>query len=136
MQDFALIEHKNASYNVMLPMFFDRTPVKLMRQYTKDALNIMGLGELENRKVNTLSGGQKQRIAIARAMVKKPSMILADEPTGALDTKTGKMIMETFMELNEQGIGIILITHDEQVADYCPRRIVLEDGHILSDETR
>jgi putative ABC transport system ATP-binding protein len=91
----------------------------------------MGIKDLANKKVNKLSGGQKQRVAIARAMVNKPKILLADEPTGALDVKTTDEIMEVFTELNKQGITIIIITHDKEVAQKCKRTIEIRDGIIV-----
>ncbi len=91
----------------------------------------LGIGELANKKVNKLSGGQKQRVAIARAIVNNPSILLADEPTGALDVKTSAEMMEVFKELNKQGITVIIITHDMEVAEACGRVVEISDGRIV-----
>ena len=99
------------------------------------ALNTVGIGELAKKKPVHISGGQKQRVAIARAVACGADIILADEPTGALDSKTGKEIMQIFSELNAIGKTIILITHDRQIASYAKRLITIQDGRILSDDT-
>jgi putative ABC transport system ATP-binding protein len=90
----------------------------------------VGIPELPGKEVNKLSGGQKQRVAIARAIVNNPSYILADEPTGALDSKTGQEILELFKHLNEQGRTVIIITHDLQIAEQCERKLVISDGRV------
>ena len=100
MQDFALISEKTALFNTMLPLFFDRTPWSKMKAQGLAALERAGIQELAKKRVNQLSGGQKQRVAIARAIVKDPPLLLADEPTGALDSETGKSIMEILTALN------------------------------------
>lgn len=133
MQDFALLPHKSVLFNVMLPMYFDRTPRKKMRGRALRVLEKLEIADQKNKKVSQLSGGQKQRVAIARAIVKDPAVLLADEPTGALDSETGRMIMEALMERNREGITVIIVTHDAQVADYCKRKIILSDGKILRD---
>lgn len=133
MQDFALVTNKTALFNVMLPMYFDNTPMKEMKRKAKEALEKVEMASFSNTKINILSGGEKQRVAIARAIVKNPDVILADEPTGALDSKTGQKVMEVLMEMNRLGIAIIIVTHDEEVADFCKRKIVLSDGKIVSD---
>ena len=104
MQDFALLGDKTVIFNVMLPMFFDHTPFKDMKRLAEIALQETGISNLKNKKVNQLSGGQKQRVSIARAIVKRPMLILADEPTGALDSKTGIEIMDMLSNLNKEGI--------------------------------
>src|SRR5699024_96692 len=113
MQDFALISEKTVLFNTMLPLFFDRTPWSKMKAQGLAALERAGIQELAKKRVNQLSGGQKQRVAIARAIVKDPPLLLADEPTGALDSETGKSIMEILTALNAQGTSVILVTHDE-----------------------
>lgn len=133
MQDFALVPHKSALFNVMLPMYFDKTPMRKMKQAALSALEKVSLADMANKKVNLLSGGEKQRVAIARAIVKNPGLILADEPTGALDSKTGRSIMDILMEMNHSGITFIVVTHDEDIARYCERKIVLHDGQIMTD---
>ena len=136
MQDFALLPHKSVLFNVMLPMYFDQTPRREMASKARAMLEKLGLLEQQKKRVNQLSGGQKQRVAIARALVKSPALLLADEPTGALDSQTGKEIMQLLLERNREGITLILVTHDEQVAAYCDRIIVISDGKIVWDERR
>lgn len=133
MQDFALINHKSVLFNVMLPLFFDKTSLRKMKPLAERALSLVGLTGVEKKKVCYLSGGQKQRVAIARAIVKQPDLILADEPTGSLDSSTGLEIMELLEEMNRNGLTVIVVTHDEMVAGYCKRKIVLCDGNIISD---
>ena len=133
MQDFALISEKTVLFNTMLPLFFDRTPWSNMKAQGLAALERVGIQELAKKRVNQLSGGQKQRVAIARAIVKNPPLLLADEPTGSLDSETGKSIMEILTALNGQGTIIVLVTHDEDVAACCKRKIVLSDGRVVQD---
>lgn len=131
MQDFALVEDYTAIENVMIPLYF--TKGKLLeskKSIAKKALEKVGIGELASKRVDKLSGGQKQRVAIARAIVNNPSILLADEPTGALDVKTSTEIMGVFKELNEQGITVIIITHDMEVAEVCQRVVEISDGRI------
>lgn len=135
MQDFALLGDKTVIFNVMLPMFFDHTPFKDMKRLAEIALQETGISNLKNKKVNQLSGGQKQRVSIARAIVKRPMLILADEPTGALDSKTGIEIMDMLSNLNKEGITIIVVTHDRDIASFCHRQITLGDGKVISDIT-
>lgn len=133
MQDFALISEKTVLFNTMLPLFFDKTPWSNMKAQGLAALERVGIQELAKKRVNQLSGGQKQRVAIARAIVKNPPLLLADEPTGSLDSETGKSIMEILTALNGQGTTIVLVTHDEDVAACCKRKIVLSDGRVVQD---
>ncbi len=132
-QDFALVSNKSVMFNVTLPMYFDKTPLSKMRQEAEKALSLVDMGEYAEKNVNLLSGGQRQRVAIARAIVKRPRVLLADEPTGALDSSTGKVVMETLVKLNKQGITLIVVTHDKDIANYCSREITVLDGKILSD---
>lgn len=132
LQDFALVEQYTAVENVMLPLYF----AKGMRRRDKkkravEALRKVGLEELVHKKVNKLSGGQKQRVAIARAIVNEPSIILADEPTGALDVVTSREIIKVLRELNQQGITVVIITHDMDVANSCERIITICDGKLV-----
>ena len=131
MQDFALVEDYTAIENVMIPLYFSRGKLlESKKSIAKKALEKVGIVELASKRVNKLSGGQKQRVAIARAIVNNPSILLADEPTGALDVKTSAEIMGVFKELNEQGITVIIITHDMEVAEGCERVIEISDGRI------
>lgn len=131
MQDFALVEDFSAIENVMIPLSFSKKKIKGKKEIAQRALDSVGMGEYAKKACNKLSGGQKQRVAIARAIVNDPAMVLADEPTGALDTKTSAEIMELFHELNEQGKTIIIVTHDPLVAEQCDRIIEISDGEIV-----
>ena len=130
MQDFALVEEYTVLENVKIPLYFSKK--HNMNELALSALEKVGMRELAKKTVNKLSGGQKQRTAIARAIVNDPSFILADEPTGALDTKTSAEIMELFKNLNDDGKTIIIITHDMGIADSCQRKIEISDGKIVS----
>ena len=134
-QDFSLIPYRSVKFNVMLPLFFCKYSYKKMKEQAHLLLEKLDIASQENKKVNQLSGGQKQRVAIARAMINDPNIILADEPTGALDTRTSAEIMEVFRQLNEEGKTVIIITHDPVVADACKRKIEISDGRILEEET-
>lgn len=131
-QDFALIQSDTALENVMLPFYFDQSvTLKAAKTKALAALQSVGMEDLAKKAVNQLSGGQKQRVAIARAIVHAPSVILADEPTGALDTKTAGEIMDVFKQLHEQGKTVIIVTHDMGVAHQCDRIIEISDGTIV-----
>lgn len=132
MQDFALVEDFSALENVMIPLNFSKKKIKNKKQKAMDALKLVGIEELAKKPCNKLSGGQKQRVAIARAIANDPSMILADEPTGALDTKTSEEIMELFKSLNQQGRTVVIVTHDPLVAQQCHRIIEISDGNIVA----
>lgn len=131
MQDFALVEEYTVIENVKIPLYFGKKQKGKLKDLALDALEKTGIKELANKPVNKLSGGQKQRVAIARAIVNSPSFILADEPTGALDTKTSAEIMDLFKSLNFEGKTVIIITHDMGVADACKRKIEISDGKIV-----
>ena len=131
MQDFALIDEYSVIENVMIPLNFSKKKLGKPKELDMKALERVGIANLAKKPVSKLSGGQKQRVAIARAIVNDPSFILADEPTGALDTKTSSEIMELFTELNKSGKTVIIITHDLTVADKCKRKIEISDGRII-----
>lgn len=133
MQDFALVEDFTVLENVMIPLNFSKKKSKGKKEKAIAALKSVGIDDLAKKPCNKLSGGQKQRVAIARAIVNDPSMILADEPTGALDTKTSAEIMDLFKLLNEQGRTVIIVTHDPKIAEQCKRVIEISDGSIVSD---
>ncbi len=133
-QVFNLLPRTSALDNVMLPLFYDRSNrIKEPLKAAKEALEQVGLGERLHHEPNQLSGGQQQRVAIARALVNKPSILLADEPTGNLDSRTSIEILALFQELNDHGITIILVTHEQDIAAYSKRVILMRDGHILRD---
>lgn len=133
MQDFSLVESYTAIQNVMLPIYFGRTDLSKGKKAALSALQAVGMEEKANNYVSKLSGGQKQRIAIARAIVNSPRLIIADEPTGALDTKTSSEIMSLFLELHHKGHTIVIVTHDPNIAAQCERTIRIEDGRIEQD---
>ena len=132
-QTFNLLARSTALQNVELPLVYGGIPHSKREQIAVDTLTSVGLGDRMEHKPNELSGGQRQRVAIARALVNSPSIILADEPTGNLDTKTGEEIMQLFYDLWKQGNTIILVTHEHDVALHAKRIITLRDGLIESD---
>ncbi|TSA35762.1 MAG: ABC transporter ATP-binding protein [Verrucomicrobiaceae bacterium] len=131
-QNFNLLPRCTAFENIALPLFY-RDDVEDERAAVTHALEIVGLSDRGHHKPNELSGGQRQRVAIARALVGNPAILLADEPTGALDSKTGQEIMDLFRALHGRGCTIIMVTHDRQVASHCKRIIEIKDGRITSD---
>ena len=134
-QTFNLLPRANALHNVELPLIYNGTPRTQRKEIARDTLEKVGLGNRMHHKPNELSGGQRQRVAVARALVNNPSIILADEPTGNLDSKTGEEIMQLFEDLHKAGNTIILVTHEEYIAQHSKRIIRLLDGKIVSDET-
>jgi len=132
-QAFHLVPWATALENVMLPFLYSDRPPRDARQRAVDALTRMGMGDRLGHKPSELSGGQQQRVAIARAIVNNPSLLLADEPTGNLDSASSREVMEIFQEMNREGRTIVLITHDQEVAAYASRRIILRDGRILEE---
>jgi putative ABC transport system ATP-binding protein len=133
-QTFNLLSRSNALHNVELPLIYAGVPAEERRQVALDALTQVGLADRIHHKPNELSGGQRQRVAVARALVNKPSILLADEPTGNLDSKTGTEIMALFEELSRKGNTIILVTHEEDIARLARRIIRIRDGLVASDE--
>ena len=134
-QGFNLLARTSALDNVELPLLYDRSGRKLnTRDMAAAALERVGLGDRMDHEPSELSGGQQQRVAIARALVTQPSLILADEPTGNLDSRTSVEVMALFQELNEQGITILLVTHEPELAAYTGRTIELRDGLIIRDQ--
>ena len=135
-QQFFLLSKMDAVQNVELPLIYAGVPATQRRKLAEEYLSKVELTDRIHHLPSELSGGQKQRVAIARALVNDPSIILADEPTGALDTKTGSQIMELLVELNEEGKTIIMVTHEPEIAAYAKRQIVIRDGVISSDSAR
>lgn len=134
-QDFNLLSKLSAEENVELPLIYQRVPASERKQRVKEALEQVELYNRRKHKPTELSGGQQQRVAIARALVTKPSLFLADEPTGNLDSKTGREIMKIFHRLHEEGHTIVLITHDNGVAEEAERKILIRDG-VVSEEVK
>jgi len=130
-QAFHLIPWATALENVMLPFLYSQDPPRDARERAVAALTRMGMGDRLRHRPSELSGGQQQRVAIARAIVHDPSLLLADEPTGNLDSASSREVMEIFREMNGEGRTIVLITHDQEVAAYASRRVTLRDGLIL-----
>lgn len=133
-QTFNLLPRTSALKNVELPLLYSGVSKKQRKERSLKALDSVGLADRVNHKPNELSGGQKQRVAIARALVNEPSIILADEPTGNLDSKTTEDILELFKELNRLGKTIIIITHEDNVAETANRMITLKDGIVINDQ--
>jgi putative ABC transport system ATP-binding protein len=134
-QNFQLLPRMSALDNVALPLIYSGTRKKARKERAKEALIRVGLEDRLSFKPTQLSGGQKQRVAIARAMVNKPDILLADEPTGALDSKSGRQVMDLFQSLNDEGVTVIMITHDRNIAGFAKRVVTIFDGE-LSEEKR
>ena len=133
-QMFNLLPRTSALRQVELPLIYGGVGLRERNKRARAALEAVGLGDRMGHKPDELSGGQQQRVAIARALVSQPSIIMADEPTGNLDTKSGDEVLCIFQQLNEQGITVIFVTHDPEIAALCQREVFLRDGRIVSDE--
>ena len=133
-QNFNLLPRATALQNVMQPLVYQGLAKSQRRKMAEDALQMVGLADRMHHVPNQLSGGQRQRVAIARALVTKPSILLADEPTGNLDSATTIEIMALFDRLHAEGQTLIIVTHEEEIADRCHRVITLKDGHLISDK--
>ena len=134
-QSFFLMQRQTALQNVKLPLIYADVPEREQNERAEEMLRRVGLYEKRNYYPNQLSGGQQQRVAIARAMCNNPTILLADEPTGALDQKTGRQVMELFHEINEEGRTIIMITHDAHIASHAKRIVRILDGNIGEGDT-
>ena len=132
-QQYFLLPNLDVLENVMLPLRYQRVPIEERRDRAMLALERMGLSDRVHHKPNELSGGQRQRVAIARATVTAPSLILADEPTGALDSQTGHSVLDLFHEINQSGTAIVIVTHDKEVGRTAGRMIEIRDGLIVGD---
>lgn len=137
LQNFGLIDEYSVIFNIMIPLFFangkNRVSNTKRKELAEKALNKVGIGKLKNTYPTEISGGEKQRCAIARAIINDPRIVLADEPTGNLDSTTSDAIMTLFKQLNNEGKTIILVTHDERIASKCKRIIKMNDGRIIED---
>ena len=133
-QNFQLLPRQSALENVALPLTYAGIPKKERRERAREALDRVGLADRVDFKPTQLSGGQKQRVAIARAMVNRPKILLADEPTGALDSRSGRQVMELFQELNKEGVSILMITHDAEIASWASRKVEIRDGILEYEE--
>lgn len=134
-QSFNLLPRASALGNVMQPLVYRNIGLKKRKQMAMDALNRVGLGDRTGHLPNQLSGGQRQRVAIARALVTTPSILLADEPTGNLDSRTTVEIMQLFDELHAEGHTLIIVTHEDEIAQHCHRVVEMKDGKIFNDST-
>lgn len=135
-QNFNLLPRQSALDNVALPLQYAKVPIKKRKQKAKEMLEMVDLADRVSFKSTQLSGGQKQRVAIARAMVADPKILLADEPTGALDSKSGLQVMELFDTLHKQGVTIIMITHSDEIASYADRVVKIIDGELYEGDAQ
>ncbi|MFH0980347.1 MAG: ABC transporter ATP-binding protein [Planctomycetota bacterium] len=135
-QNFNLIQQLTVLENLEIPLFYQGVPAAMRRQRARELVEMVGLADRGHHRPMELSGGQQQRVAIARALINDPLIILADEPTGNLDSATGAMILEILDRLHQQGRTLILVTHEPDVARWCDRIVTFRDGRIVSDEHR
>ncbi|MGN0466794.1 MAG: ABC transporter ATP-binding protein [Lachnospiraceae bacterium] len=135
-QNFNLLPRQSALDNVSLPLSYAGVSRAKRRVIAAQALERVGLGDRMKFQPNQLSGGQKQRVAIARALVNKPKILLADEPTGALDSKSGEQVMELFQRLNDEGVTVVMITHDPEIAEHARRIVYIRDGEIVKEKIK
>jgi putative ABC transport system ATP-binding protein len=135
-QGYNLLPRMDALGNVMLPMVYAGVPTNERKERAMEALAAVNMAQRYHHRPNELSGGQQQRVAIARALVNRPSLILADEPTGALDSRTSVEIMAILQRLNREGSTIVLVTHEPEVAEFCGRIVTFRDGHVVSDRVQ
>ena len=133
-QNFQLLSRQTALENVELPLTYAGVAKKERRERALQALTRVGLEDRVNFQPNQLSGGQKQRVAIARALVNRPKILLADEPTGALDSTSGEQVMELFQSLNDEGVSVLMITHDSEIAAIAQRKVIIRDGIMKKEE--
>ena len=133
-QNFQLLSRQTALENVELPLTYAGVAKKERRERALQALTRVGLEDRVNFQPNQLSGGQKQRVAIARALVNRPKILLADEPTGALDSTSGEQVMELFQSLNDEGVSVLMITHDSEIAAKAQRKVIIRDGIMKKEE--
>lgn len=132
-QQYFLLPNLSVLENVILPLRYQRIPIEERRERAEEALVRIGLADRLTHKPNELSGGQRQRVAIARATVTKPALILADEPTGALDSETGHSVLDLFREINAEGTTIVIVTHDQEIGRTAPRMVRIKDGLLSED---
>ncbi len=132
-QTFNLLPRLDAIDNAALPLIYAGLPVKERRERAREELERVGLGDRMTHRPNELSGGQRQRVAIARALINRPKLLLADEPTGNLDTKTGEEVMQLLDALHRGGTTVVVVTHETEIAEHCSRRIVMRDGVVVDD---
>ncbi len=135
-QSFNLLPFKNATENVALPLYYQKVGRRERNKKANEILEMVGLADRANHMPNQLSGGQKQRVAIARALVTNPRILLADEPTGALDSNTTEDIMDLFKQVHDMGKTVVIVTHERDIANACERLIVLKDGQIASQNAK
>lgn len=135
-QQYFLLPSYTVLENVMLPLRYQGVPMRERKKLAEEELEKVGLSARLQHKPNELSGGQKQRVAIARALVTKPKVILADEPTGALDSETGLSVLDLFFDINKNGTALVIVTHNPEIAELMPRLIHIKDGLIIEDKTK